>query len=219
MNATTYENAPSTLLLATVCACCGRPLRDAPSVERGVGPDCAEKYGFNRAEAPAEWARVFALSDGVVAVAELTAWKGDARKGANVLTHRIAANPEAAEVPALIECIGALGYRKLAAKLQERLVKVCGVVTIVERPSPTGGSYLAITTESLSDEQFAALLAQLRTLPGRRWDAASKENRVPSTQKRSLWLSLQAAVPGAVLRSEKGETRIPHNPGNTSAAA
>jgi hypothetical protein len=215
---TSYEAAPSTRLLATHCALCGRALRDAPSVERGIGPDCAEKHGYGNAERPAVWARVFELTDGLVAVAELTAWNGDAKKGANVLTHRIAAAPEAEEVPALIECIAALGFVKLAARLRERLVEARGVVTIVERPAPTGGSYLAITTENLSDEQFNALLAQFRTLPGRTWDKATKENRVPAKQKRSLWLSLQAAVPGALLRSGKGETIITRAPGNRAAA-
>lgn len=39
-----YENAPSTKMLATHCVCCRRPLRDALSVERGVGPDCWKSY-------------------------------------------------------------------------------------------------------------------------------------------------------------------------------
>lgn len=42
-----YENLRSTKLLATNCAVCGRPLRDAKSAEMGIGPDCAEKYGYN----------------------------------------------------------------------------------------------------------------------------------------------------------------------------
>ena len=44
-----YENAPATQLIATHCACCGRPLVDAASVERGVGPECARKYGYSEA--------------------------------------------------------------------------------------------------------------------------------------------------------------------------
>lgn len=43
----TYENAPATKLLATNCACCGRALVDAVSVETGIGPDCREKYGVS----------------------------------------------------------------------------------------------------------------------------------------------------------------------------
>lgn len=43
----TYENLASTKILATNCAVCGRALRDAVSVEMGIGPDCREKYGYN----------------------------------------------------------------------------------------------------------------------------------------------------------------------------
>jgi uncharacterized protein DUF6011 len=39
-----YENAPATILLATHCAACARPLVDAVSVETGMGPDCRKKY-------------------------------------------------------------------------------------------------------------------------------------------------------------------------------
>lgn len=41
-----YEDAPSTKMLATNCAFCGKELRDAPSIERGYGPICANKYGM-----------------------------------------------------------------------------------------------------------------------------------------------------------------------------
>lgn len=94
-----YENAPATKLLATSCACCGRPLVDSESVERGVGPDCAEKYGF------------FAT------VPEA------ARVEANVIVHRIAAAPKAATVPADVERLRALGLAVLADKLTARLVE------------------------------------------------------------------------------------------------
>jgi len=38
-----YENAASTIALATHCARCGHPLRDAESVEVGMGPTCRKK--------------------------------------------------------------------------------------------------------------------------------------------------------------------------------
>jgi hypothetical protein len=38
-----YVNAPSTKMLATHCAICSRPLRDAQSVEVGIGPICRER--------------------------------------------------------------------------------------------------------------------------------------------------------------------------------
>jgi len=53
-----YESLKSTQLLASHCAVCARPLRDAVSVELGIGPDCRRKHGYdsaiteeNRAEA------------------------------------------------------------------------------------------------------------------------------------------------------------------------
>jgi hypothetical protein len=92
-----YENAPATELLATSCCCCGRPLLDAQSVTAGIGPVCAEKYGYNEVVTEA------------------------ARKEANVIVHRVAAAPQAATVPADIARLFALGLTKLALLLQERL--------------------------------------------------------------------------------------------------
>lgn len=204
-----YEAAPSTLLLATHCACCGRPLRDAPSVERGVGPDCAAKYGYADTQGPANWGRVFELTDGFVAVAELSSWGGDARKGANVLTHRIAARPDAEEVPALIETIAALGFVKLAERLAERLVEANGLAVVEARTAPAGGVYYALTTEHLTGAQFDALLVEVRRVPGRNFDRATKENRFPAASRDALWSALRRALPGATLRTAKGESRIP----------
>jgi hypothetical protein len=42
-----YENAPATKMLATHCACCGRPLVDSISVETGVGPECRKRHGYD----------------------------------------------------------------------------------------------------------------------------------------------------------------------------
>lgn len=44
-----YENLNSTKMLATRCAVCSRPLRDAVSAEIGIGPDCREKHGYSEA--------------------------------------------------------------------------------------------------------------------------------------------------------------------------
>lgn len=41
-----WETAVSTRLLATHCVFCARPLRDPASIERGYGPECAEKRGL-----------------------------------------------------------------------------------------------------------------------------------------------------------------------------
>lgn len=96
-----YENAPATLMLATHCAACGRPLVDADSVETGMGPDCREKYGYDIA-APAEVkadvnARVYAIATGKLS-------------GAEVIGHLL--------------MIRAHGFTVLADKLEDRLVTI-----------------------------------------------------------------------------------------------
>lgn len=39
-----YQSAPATARLATRCCICARPLLDAVSVERGIGPECRKKH-------------------------------------------------------------------------------------------------------------------------------------------------------------------------------
>lgn len=97
-----YENAPSTRLLATHCCACGRALRDAASVEAGMGPDCREKYGYG------------------IEVDEA------ARAEANRLVHWIAAAGER-DVAGLCAAVGrlqVLGFAVLAERLTERTATV-----------------------------------------------------------------------------------------------
>jgi len=42
-----YQNSAACQIVATHCACCGKPLVDAKSVELGIGPVCRKKYGFD----------------------------------------------------------------------------------------------------------------------------------------------------------------------------
>lgn len=91
----TYENAPATKLLATACACCGRDLVDAVSVETGIGPDCREKYGVtfdtsNAAHAEAN-ALVFQVArKGITAREASLAFDRLHELGFTVLAERIA---------------------------------------------------------------------------------------------------------------------------------
>ena len=60
----TYESAPATKMIATHCAVCARPLLDAESVERGIGPDCAKRHGFGKEQEEPNWLTVaVALSE------------------------------------------------------------------------------------------------------------------------------------------------------------
>ncbi len=113
-----YENASATILLAVTCALCGRPLVNPASVESGIGPICAEKYGIDRETAPfpPDWtAYAAAVSTLPAGVVPAVGTESDASALAAKLLHAIAARvaPRGA-----IEAIEALGYARLAARLR-----------------------------------------------------------------------------------------------------
>jgi hypothetical protein len=171
-----YEAAPATALVATHCALCGRPLVDAESVERGIGPVCADKYGA--AAGPTE-----------------------NRATANQLIWEIAAQPAANDVPAKVSALRVLGYARVADRIAERLVPDMGTIRVAYE-----GNRLVIDPEGLSDDAFGALLTVLRSVPGRRWEPSRKVNTVPVSQKRALWDGLRAKLPaGVAIESEKGK--------------
>lgn len=102
-----YENATSTRLLATHCVACGRPLRDADSVEIGMGPICRKKY--------------------------MPAYDGldpEVKKKANTLVHEagvLATDRTRENVKRIIQIgeeIKALGVPTLAAKLADNFVPI-----------------------------------------------------------------------------------------------
>jgi hypothetical protein len=100
-----YENAPATKMLATSCACCGRPLVDAKSVEVGIGPDCREKYGYD------------------------TEVGSEERETANKLVYAIAANPRSIDTLYRCEALRALGFTRLAAIVEKRTAAICVTLT------------------------------------------------------------------------------------------
>lgn len=167
-----YTNAPATGLLATHCALCGRSLLDAASVECGMGPTCRERALVG---APA----------------------GD-RSEVNAIVARIAAQPHAADVPALVARVSALGYGTLASRLTERLAEGRAVTVRDE-----GGVYAVAAPFS---EAFGAALRELA--PARRWDREARVWRVPATARRGLWAALQRAFPGAPLITDRGVTVV-----------
>ena len=114
----TYENAPATLMLATHCACCARPLVDAKSVEVGIGPDCRKKHGFD------------------LDVSEA------ARQAANKIVYGIACVQSGPVVIEGCAALRVLGFTVLAARIEERLAVVeveeqNGVLTVVTPFDPT----------------------------------------------------------------------------------
>ena len=194
-----YENAPSTILLATHCAACNRPLRDAQSVEAGMGPDCREKYGYAGAQTEPDWDKVNHIAEkfDLDALDMVARFHGDAHKVANMLVHRAACAPRE-ERALYIECIAALGFTKLAAKLAEG----AGEVVEVKRD---GEVFVVVTPYNPA---FVGGLKDARI--GARWNPARKAWTVPTDDRAraGLWRVVKAHYAGAMLASEKGLTRI-----------
>jgi len=177
-----YENAPATKMVATHCACCARPLVDAPSVERGIGPDCARKYGFADAQGPADWNKALDLVNDSLPESCLEYWDKDPRKVANILVHAIACNTRAAECRDFIRIVSALGYVKLAVKLAE----ATGACTV----SLVDGMYIVSTPFS---HEWNDAVWQVK---GQRWDPQRKVRVVPAKERQALWMALCCAFPG-----------------------
>jgi hypothetical protein len=195
-----YETAPATKMLATRCACCSKELVDAVSVEAGVGPECRKRHGFSEAQLEPDWAAVLLETDGLVAVAEIgnvrareAAWRlgGEhTRKLANLLTHRIAVDQTGAFVTQLTRALRALGYVKMSQRIEKRLARV--------QIEVDGDDY--VVRAPYTD----AAVEAMRCIPGRRWDADKKRNRIPASSKRALFQVLSSLYPGTTAIGPKG---------------
>lgn len=188
-----YEFAPGTALVATHCAACGRPLLDAVSVEIGMGPTCRKKYGLGGEGTGADWSRAVPLLGDVVAAVE-----GDARATANHIVHRVAADQGAAVVPALLAALESLGFARVAEAIREHLRPASVSVT-------EDGDRYVVTVSGLDRESFDALVAALRAIRGRRYDADRKASLVPCDRRRELWTALRASLrPGTPIVGSRG---------------
>lgn len=202
----TYENAAQTKLIATNCICCGRPLCDAESVESGVGPICAKKYGFSKQDREADFRT--ALENAKQGDCAQPVWdampKQDARRACNAVVYMLAAEPDHAKRIYRIETIRALGFVKLADRLEERLLDETGEIQI-----RTENGFIFVSTMNLSKAAFAGLLESFRAIFGRRWMPETKQNRFPESAKKAVWKALKANAAGCKLVSELGESVIP----------
>ena len=184
----TYENAPGTKLLATQCACCGRALLDAVSVETGMGPHCRKAHGYADAQGEANWALVMAELDSVLAVAEVNPEMGQ-RKAANVVVHRIACLGEALpQLLAMVNALRALGFTKLAARITQRWASI----RIEETPE-------GLSVKTPFNEDF---VPAARAIPGRRW--VKPVNIFPASSKPQLWAALRKCFAGRIASGPKG---------------
>jgi hypothetical protein len=185
-----YENAPATGLVATHCACCGRPLLDADSLKLGVGPVCAAKTGLTKPLLFPNWTAAKEVL-GEEEYAELEIDKRRpiandhevARFVANRLVYRVAADPTGPRTASRVLALHALGYDEIAEKIASRL----GAVRVREE----GESFVV---EAPLSEKF---IAEMRRVPGSRWVGERRARLVPMASKRSLWSAIRAAFPGA----------------------
>jgi len=185
-----YQDAPATRMLATNCVCCGRPLVDACSVELGIGPNC--RHGI--------------FPEGVD--------DGD-RVTANACVYRAALAAQNGKAEEVLECakeIRGLGFEELAAKVERRFKE--GVAQATCKPDISiearGDELLVKTPYRRGDAE--AFVSAWRAIPGRRYDRATRRNRIHRSQRRRLWTLLRRFFPGKWGKGPKGVFRIPALP-------
>jgi hypothetical protein len=179
-----YEAAPATLLLATHCCACGRPLVDADSVEAGMGPDCRAKHGYGVPQGEPDFSAAMRALAALEPDGVPVAWTVElgARELANKLVHRVATNrDDLAGRTALCIAVSCLGFTTLAGRLLSR----SNGVTVTEE----GGM---LTVRAPFNPTFNEAV---RRVPGQRWVAEAKARRVPATSRRQLWEALKASFP------------------------
>lgn len=185
-----YEAAPSTALLDVHCACCHRPLRDALSVECGIGPDCREKYGYD-ADAPG-------------------------RPAANALIHEAALRGTSpARLSAICAELRVLGFSGVAGIVEERFVRKFSeapTVLLEEVGAWVGGANANASWLSVRTPYCAEFVADLKAsvVPSARgWDRDAKVWMVAAEGKRGLLGALSRHFGGAAAVGPKGAFFVP----------
>lgn len=200
-----YETSPSALLVASQCACCGKTLSDAPSIESGMGPLCRKKHGYATPEGTADLtAALAAIGPHMTALALPVDATSDARRLANLLVHRIAVLQDGEVAAACVDGIRALGFETLGDRCAKRMTKI---VVRVEDDEKTGDTTIVVKAP-YSDG------GALRSLPGRRWDGATKTTRIRVYRsmegaKTALLAALAADFPGAWVDGPTGLFLLP----------
>ena len=175
-----YTAAPATILLATHCCACGRPLVDATSVELGIGPEC-------------RGGATGGIEDSV-------------RVEANRLTHRAAVAAQEGrvwEVQEIAAQIASLGLQGLADKVASRFKNAEKTAKI--HLTEAGDLLKVVTPFRRGDSE--AFIAAWRAIPGRRY--RDKANFVPLAQKRMVYELLKRFYPNQYAKGPKGIFRIP----------
>lgn len=212
----TITNTTVETLVAERCACCARVLRDAQSVERGIGPDCFQKY-YDKCSGNADFVAACKLATECSMLDRLAGLLNnvDARGACNVILHAIACEWEHRDNIKRIDLVRALGFDKLALRLEQRLYGDRGLVTV---RAANDDATLVVRVEDITREQLSAFVAAVRAIPSRRWDAPAQVNTVAKVDRRALWRALRASLAGVRIVAPEGERYIPALPTVTRAA-
>jgi len=185
-----YTQAPATQMLATNCVCCGRALVDACSVELGIGPEC--RNGI--------------FPEGV---------DDCDRKIANEHVHAAAIAAQGGHAEKVVEIAGMirdLGFTELADKVERRFkTGVAKAERNADIEITEDGDDLLVKTPYRRGDADAFVQAW-RDIPGRRYDRATKCNRIPKASKNALWGLLRTFFPGKWGKGPKGAFRVPAAP-------
>lgn len=198
-----YETSPSAVLVASNCACCGKVLSDAPSIETGMGPQCRKKHGYATPEGTADPSAALAAIEPHKAALMLPEGDMDARRLANILVHRIAVLQDGVVAAACVDGIRALGFETLGDRCAKRMTKI---VVRVEESDVTGETTIVVKAP-YSDG------GALRSLRGR-WDPTTKTTRIRVYRsmegaKAALLSALAADYPGAWVDGPAGLFLLP----------
>lgn len=184
-----YEHAASTKLLATHCAYCGRPLRDADSVEMGMGPICRSRVGVNP-DVASDWLNAQRFFPTAAQVANLPVQFSTLQKALDKLDPHAATNwlihlasvifshgdKAGVKYDVVVLAVHHLGYVTVAKVLAERHFKI--------RLATDNGDYIVNVPRN---DNFYQQVFQRRI---GRWDRDRKAYRVPKTNRKNLWALL-----------------------------
>lgn len=167
-----YESAPSTKMLATHCAVCGRPLVDALSVEIGMGPDCRKKYG-KEFEGVTNDARRVANK----AVHRLAVWR-------HLMKANIATLDDSRAALSDIALVQQVGLSNLARTLENRLCSI--------RIEDRGADAMTMRTPYV--DEFGRSMWRCEA----RWNAEEKAWSFPRARRRDVYEALRRTFPRAL---------------------
>lgn len=130
-----YERAVATQIMATHCCFCGRPLVDAESVQRGIGPICKGKYAIGDItdDSLKEALGVVAANEahlGGDLVGKIIGLRHDGGKDAGrqianlVIYHASARRAESLFVLKCAEVLDAVGYETAGTQLRKNYARI-----------------------------------------------------------------------------------------------